>query len=163
MIFQGLRVIKAVMDIRGAKRFKDLQSNGGADTLSVNSFNINDPIFDATAAQEKFRKKQNQTSYRYQFGEPPKAAEDFVVIRQKKLRDLEISTYLKPEAISYLEKWLGFNNSDEFVKRVYFTIREIHTCVKNQEAPIANNNHFFKGTMAEKAPRFDQIITNAMT
>ena len=49
--------------------------------MSVNSFDINAPGFDAAAAQEKFRKKQNQTSYRYQFGEPPKAAADFLVVR----------------------------------------------------------------------------------
>ena len=79
------------MEIRGAKRFKYTPNNNGLDTLSINSFDINSPSFDATAAQEKFRKKQNQTSYRYQFGEPPKAAEDFAVLRQKKLSVLEMA------------------------------------------------------------------------
>lgn len=103
--------------------------------MTVDSFDVNAPSFDPTKAQEKFRKKQNQTSYRYQFGEPPKAAEEFVVLRNKRLSNLEISHYLKPDAVRYIERWLSFGNSDEFVKRVYFTIREIHTIVKNQEAP----------------------------
>ena len=34
-LFQGLRVIKAVIDIKGAKRFKDVASAAGMDTMSI--------------------------------------------------------------------------------------------------------------------------------
>lgn len=92
---------------------------------------MNDKAFDLQAAKDKFRKRQNQSSYRQSFGEPPKAAEDFLVIKQKKFRSLEISSYMKPDAAMYIEKWLALGNQDDFVKRVYFTIREIHTIIKN--------------------------------
>jgi hypothetical protein len=35
----------------------------------------------------------NKTTYQLQFGEPPKAEEDFSVMKDKKFRDLEISKY----------------------------------------------------------------------
>lgn len=77
---KGLRVAKAVIDIRGTRRFKDTLGNG-PNANQAEEFDINDPGFDSQAAREKFRKKQNQTVYRYQFGEPPKAAEDYVIIK----------------------------------------------------------------------------------
>lgn len=57
---------------------------------------IDDIVFedlDHKAAKELFRKMNYQTSYNKQFGEPPKAAEDYVVMKQKKFRELEISKY----------------------------------------------------------------------
>lgn len=36
---------------------------------------------DFKAAKEQLRKMNTQTSYRNQFGEPPKAAEDYVVLK----------------------------------------------------------------------------------
>jgi len=30
-----------------------------------------------------------------------------------------------------VERWVQINSQDEFIKRIYFTIREIHTIVKN--------------------------------
>lgn len=91
---------------------------------------INSPGFDAQAAREQFRKKANQTCYRYQFGEPPKAAEDYIIIKQKKLSSLEIATYLQPQASSFIERWCTLTNPDDFVKRLYFTLREMHTIIK---------------------------------
>ena len=46
---------KAVIDIRGTKRFKDTLSKQN-ETLNND---IRDPNFDAHAAQERFRKKAN--------------------------------------------------------------------------------------------------------
>ena len=45
------------MDIRGAKRFKDISSNDKGDSMSITSFDVNAPGFDANAAQEKFRRR----------------------------------------------------------------------------------------------------------
>ena len=75
-----MRVIKTVLDIRGEKRFK---KNGAAgvnkkdediDKLSVANF-------DSEKAHEIFRKMTQKTSYRSQFGEPPKAAEDYLIMK----------------------------------------------------------------------------------
>ena len=95
------------------------------------------------------------------FGEPVKAAEDFVVLNTKNLRDLELSTYLKSDAITYIQKWIKLKNSDEFVKKVYFTLRDIHTTIKNYEAPVNNSSIFFQKRTADKVPRFDQILKKA--
>jgi hypothetical protein len=59
-----LRVAKAVIDIKGTRRFKDTLG-GGTKTDQAEHWDINAPGFDATALFEKFRKKQNQTCYRY--------------------------------------------------------------------------------------------------
>ena len=56
---------------------------------------------------------------------------------------------------------MDLNNQDEFVRRVYFTIREIHTVIKNQEVPITTKNSFFLGKQAERVPRFDKILLAA--
>jgi len=52
---------------------------------------INFEDLDYKSAKQLFRKMNYQTSYNKQFGEPPKAAEDFLVMKQKRFRDLEIS------------------------------------------------------------------------
>lgn len=45
---------------------------------------------------KRFMEYTSKTTYSLQFGEPPKAAEDFVVMKTKKFRSLEISKYFKP-------------------------------------------------------------------
>lgn len=48
---KGLRIISTVLEIRGAKKFKD-KGAGESKHESVHSFNINNPVFDATEAQK---------------------------------------------------------------------------------------------------------------
>ena len=108
-----------------------------------------------------FRKMTNQTSYRLQFGEPPKAAEDYVILKSKRLKDLEICQYMTPNALQYLDKWININDQDEFTKRIYFTLREIYTVIRNLNAPITTKKSFFTGRSAEKVPRFDKILLAA--
>jgi hypothetical protein len=60
-----------------------------------------------------------------------------------------------------LDKWLKINDQDEFTKRIYFTIREINTIVKNSEAPSTTLSNFFQGRQGNKAPRFDKILLAA--
>ena len=50
--------------------------------------------FDAAKAKDDFRRMTQKTSYRTQFGEPPKAAEDFMILKTRKFRDLEISKFI---------------------------------------------------------------------
>jgi hypothetical protein len=57
----------------------------------LGEFEIDD--LDLNEARKLFRKLNTKTSYCQQFGEPPKAAEDFVVMKEKKFRDLDISQY----------------------------------------------------------------------
>jgi hypothetical protein len=64
-------------------------------------------------------------------------------MNQQKFRSLDISKYVKPDTAKYIEKWISLHNHDEFVKKVYFTIREINTVIKNYEAPINNHTIFF--------------------
>ena len=88
-----MRVIKTVLDIRGEKRFKKTQDAGASkdqadiDVLSVKNFN-------ATQAHDVFRKMTQKTSYRSQFGEPPKAAEAYVVLKKNKFSQLDISQFI---------------------------------------------------------------------
>lgn len=152
-------MIKTIIEIRGAKRFK-LPKDGQNEAADVAS-DISVANMDIKKAKERLRKINTQTSYRNQFGEPPKAAEDYVVIKQKPFRQLDISSYVMPLPAEFIEKWIKINNQDEFTKRIYFTIREIHTIVKNQEAPITTKKQFFLGRQAEKVPRFDKIILAA--
>jgi len=61
---KGLRVAKAVIDIKGARRFKDTLG-GGQEEVQAKDLDITSPGFDANAARERFRKRANQTCYRY--------------------------------------------------------------------------------------------------
>lgn len=58
-----MRVAKAVIDIKGARRFKDTLGAGLA--AQAEQIDLNAPGFDAASLHEAFRKKQNQTCYRY--------------------------------------------------------------------------------------------------
>ena len=53
------------------------------------------------------------------------------------------------------------NDQDEFTKRIYFTIREMHTIIRNNQAPVSAKMSFFTGRMADQVPRFDKMILNA--
>jgi hypothetical protein len=61
----------------------------------------------------------------------------------------------------YIEKWLLINDVDEFISKIYFTIRELFTLIRNQEVPNTTSSSFFTGKPAEKVPRFDKIILSA--
>ena len=82
-------------------------------------------------------------------------------MKSRQLKDLEISTYFKSDAIQFIQRWINLKNNDEFLKRVYFTLRDIHTTIKNYEAPINSNSIFFQKRTADKVPRFDQILAMA--
>jgi len=62
--------------------------------------------FDAKKAKDAFRKMTQKTSYRQQFGEPPKAEEDYVVVKHNAFRSLDIARYIQPEPAQYIERWI---------------------------------------------------------
>ena len=60
-----------------------------------------------------------------------------------------------------LEKWLAINDQDEFTRRIFSTIRNIYTVIRNQEAPVSLATVEFNGEPMDehsKPPRFDQVI-----
>lgn len=84
-----------------------------------------------------------QTSYCQTFGEKPKAAEAFSILKMKKLDELPFNEILLPEVVKILAKWLIINDQDMFTGRIYFTIREMYTVVKSQIATITTNHDNF--------------------
>jgi hypothetical protein len=54
------------------------------------------PDYSYSMAHKKFQEINNKTSYGRSFGEPPKAEEDFVVLKTKPFKTLNISQYIQP-------------------------------------------------------------------
>jgi len=52
-------------------------------------------------------------------------------LKQKKFGSLDISKFINPEAVKYVEKWMSINDYDDFIKRLFFTTREINTIIRN--------------------------------
>jgi hypothetical protein len=44
---------------------------------------------------------------------------------------------LRKEVLYYVEKWLSFNEEEEFIGKLYITIRDMYTRVKNAEPTIS--------------------------
>lgn len=57
--------------------------------------------------------------------------------------------------------WLTLNSEDEFIKRIFFVTRDIHTIIKNAAPPISYKHSVFTGRPADGVPRFDKMITKA--
>ena len=68
-------------------------------------------------------------------GEPPKAQEEFAILKTKKFRDLDISKFFIEMSAIYIETWLKINDSDELISTLYFTLRDLYTVIKNMEVP----------------------------
>ena len=102
---QGLRAIKAVIDLKGQKRFKQMQ---GLDAINQKFDDLHE--MDIEDAKKMLRKINNTTSYDKTFGEKPKAQEDFQILRQKPFRELPIATIIKPQVCEYLTNFLKIND-----------------------------------------------------
>jgi hypothetical protein len=53
-----------------------------------------------------FYKRANQSSYNRQFGERPKDEQAYLIVKKKKLSELDFSCILKPDALAVLERWI---------------------------------------------------------
>ena len=74
--------------------------------------------------------------------------------------DLPIAKILKPNVQQILNRWLEINDQDKFTGRIYFTVREMYTVVRNSIAEVpTSHDSFVKGKPIAKAPRFDMMIT----
>ena len=100
----------------------------------------------------------NTTSYQRQFGERPKAEEEFLVLKTKKFSKLEISTFFKNDVKVFIEQWITHGQSDTLISSLYFTARDLFTFIKQAQTANTSYSHFFYGKRAEKVPRFDQIL-----
>ncbi len=82
---KGLRVLKAILDLKGEKRFRRQRNTeiGFVD--------------DKLAAKNNFRQMNLKTSYNRQYGERPKEEEAFKVVKKKKFSELDFASILKPE------------------------------------------------------------------
>lgn len=56
---------------------------------------------------------------------------------------------------------MTLNTEDEFIKRIFFVTRDIHTIIKNAAPPISYKNSIFLGKPADGVPRFDKMILKA--
>jgi hypothetical protein len=155
---KGLRVIHKILEVDGKKRFKPdgTVKDGRTDLLmkDVNSVPIED-------AQREFRKLTNVSQYATFFGSRPKMSHDYEILKYKKFSQLRIASILKPHVIQTIERWLAINDQEEFTKRIYYTVRDVFTIVRNQEPPVSLHKHEFDGTQVDehaKPPRFDQLI-----
>lgn len=78
-----------------------------------------------------------------------------MVLKDKKFGDLEISKFFRPETIKAVEAWIANGQTDDNISSVYFTVRNVHTFIKQLEVPSTSFRHFYTGKKGEKVPRFD--------
>ncbi len=96
-----------------------------------------------------------------QFGEPPKAAEAYMVMQKKKFSELDISQYIQPLPKQFIDQWQNLNYDDEFYKRIFFVTRDIHNIIRNSQPTISTKHSVFTGRPADNVPRFDKMIMKA--
>lgn len=58
------------------------------------------------------------------------------MLSKKPFAKLAISQILKPEITTMLNRWLAMNDQDKFTERVFVTVREMYTLVKNLLADV---------------------------
>ncbi len=107
---------------------------------------------------------QTTTTYSNTFGARPKAKEDYDILKYKSFADLTMCSILKPHVLAYLDRWLKINDQNEFKGRIFFTVRDMYTIVRCQEAPISTGMDTFVWTKIDtrmKVPRFDKLKINA--
>ena len=86
-------------------------------------------------AQKEFRKLTNTTHYAQFYGMKPKMQEDYEILKYKRFSDLQIAQVLKPHVAQYIEQWVKINDQEQFTGSIYFTVRDIYTVIRNQQAP----------------------------
>jgi len=123
---RGLRLLKTIFDLKGTKKFK--KREGKAESLP-SDFDVAN--LSAADAKRIFQKLTTTTSYEKNFGARPTAQADYSILKTKKLSSLPIADVLKPEAVRYFENWISINDQAEFTGRLYFTLRDIATVIKN--------------------------------
>ena len=109
-------MIKTVIDLKGAKRFKknnnEIVASAGLNDLSLDINNLSN-------AKEFMRKMQTTSAYNQNFGGRPQAEQEFRILRDKQFSKLQISQILTANARETLNRWLTINDQDKFTGRIF--------------------------------------------
>lgn len=54
-----------------------------------------------------------------------------------------MSTILKANVVEYIARWIKINDQDDFTGRIYFTLREIYTVIRNYAQTEPPRNQTF--------------------
>ena len=67
---------------------------------------------------------------------------------------------MKPRIVDILNRWLMINDQDMFTGRIFFTVREMFTVVKNRLAdiPTSQEHHASYPELSVTLPRFDKVL-----
>ena len=82
-------------------------------------------------------------------------------MKKKKFTELDISQFIQPLPRQFIDAWLTLNSEDDFIKKIFFVTREIHTIIKNSAPAISYKHSVFTGRPADAVPRFDKMILKA--
>lgn len=152
-----MRVIKKVMELQGAKKLKLSNKSRNMQmqtTTDVRNVSVED-------AKREFWKLNSVSSYASNFGATTKHEEQSGILKYQKFGQLAISGILKQEIKDMIDNWLSMNDVEDFTLRIYTTVRDMYTVIKNQNAPVSHGEQEFKWVKYNenlKAPRIDQLI-----
>eukprot|EP00347_Sterkiella_histriomuscorum_P014305 403361381 len=153
---RGLRVVEKIIEIKGAKRFKQRNTSQNKAGASLDLVNLK---YDD--AQKEFRKMTNTTHYAQFYGMKPKAQEDYEILKFKRLSELQMATIIKPHITQFIENWIRINDQEEYTGALYQTLREIYTVIRNQQPPktlVQQDFIHVKLDPNARAPRYDKLI-----
>jgi hypothetical protein len=122
-------VLKTILELKGEKRFR--RARKGASVIVQKE--VDDNSCDINQAKVTLRRIANKSSYSRSFGERPKDEEAYRIIKKNKFSDLDFTSILKPEPLRMLENWVQFHNEEEFLSRVYFTLRSMYTIIRGKQ------------------------------
>lgn len=77
----------------------------------------------------------NRSSYNRTYGARPTDTQPHKIVKRKKFSELDFCAILKPIAIELIETWVEYGSEDEFVQKVYDTLKAMYTCVRNKHHP----------------------------
>lgn len=105
----------------------------------------------------------NQSHYKTQYGgsTSPQKPQDTDALKYKSFGQLHIVSLLKPEVLKIIEQWLKINDVDEFKRRIYTTVRDMNTVIRNQQAQLSIVGQEYKWHTIDdslQAPRIDKMI-----
>ena len=117
--------------MKGRKRFKR------ATTALAGEVNDGANINDFNRAKEQYMKRNNRSSYNWQFGERPLAASDHH-LPDEAFQQL-VRTVCNATSAEYIINFLKINEVDEFKRSIYLTLRDINTVLRNTAASVSTN------------------------
>ena len=122
-------MLKTILELKGEKRFR--RARKGASVIVQQE--VDDNSCDINQAKVTLRRIANKSSYSRSFGKRPKDEEAYRIIKKNKFSDLDFTSILKPEPLRMLENWVQFHNEEEFLSRVYFTLRSMYTIIRGKQ------------------------------